>query len=251
MSSASIGVVLFDLDDTLFAHREAVDDAVIATLEAMERAGDPPAVAEEQARWRELEEHHYDRYLSGELDYRGQRRERVRAFLAPYGTAVEDDAAEAWFEEWVQRYRSAFRLHEDALPCLDALEQRIPGVRFGIITNGDLAFQTAKLEALGIEQRFAHLITSGELGVAKPDPRIFEVAAERFGVGTADCVYVGDRLRTDAIGATLAGLRGVWLDRGHVAAEPADLAEARRLGVPVLSGLGDLPGLLLDRTEAA
>jgi putative hydrolase of the HAD superfamily len=247
----SIGAVLFDLDDTLFQHREAVDDAVIATLEAMERAGDAPAVAEEQARWRELEEHHYNRYLAGELDYREQRRERVRAFLAPYGATLEDAAAEAWFEEWVQRYRSAFRLHDDAQPCLDALEQRIPGVRFGIITNGDLAFQTAKLEALGIEQRFAHLITSGELGVAKPDPRIFEIAAERFGLRPEECVYIGDRLGTDAIGAAKAGMTGVWLDRGRVAAQPADVAEARRLGVPVLNGLGELPGLLLDRTEAA
>jgi putative hydrolase of the HAD superfamily len=251
MTSGSIRVVLFDLDDTLFQHREAVDEAVIATLGTMERAGDAPDVAEEQARWRELEEHHYDRYLSGELDYRGQRRARVRAFLAPYGTSVEDAAAEAWFEEWVRRYREAFRLHDDALPCLDALERAIPGVRFGIITNGDLAFQTAKLEALGIEQRFAHVITSGELGVAKPDPRIFEIAAERFGARTEECAYVGDRLGTDAIGATRAGMTGVWLDRGHVPAEPADLAEARRLGVPVLSGLGDLPGLLLDGTEAA
>jgi putative hydrolase of the HAD superfamily len=245
-----IRAVLFDLDDTLFAHREAVDQGVVATLATMERDAAAPVEAEELARWRELEEHHYHRYLSGELDYQGQRRARVHAFLAPYGVELHDQAAEAWFEQYSQRYRSAFRLHADALPCLDALEQRIPGVRFGIITNGDLAFQTAKLEALCIEQRFAHVVTSGEVGVAKPDPRIFAIAAERFGVRTEECAYVGDRLRTDAIGATKAGMTGVWLDRGHVPAEPADLAEARRLGVPVLSGLAELPGLLI-RTEAA
>ena len=246
-----IRVALFDLDDCLFAHREAVDDGVLATLATMERDADAPPEAEELARWRELEEHHYHRYLSGELDYQGQRRARVHAFLRPYGLRLDDRAAEAWFEEYATRYRSAFRLHADALPCLDTLEQRIPGVRFGIITNGDLAFQTAKLEALGIEQRFTHLITSGELGVAKPDPRIFEIAAERFGLRPEECVYIGDRLGTDAIGAAKAGMTGVWLDRGRVAAQPADVAEARRLGVPVLNGLGELPGLLLDRTEAA
>jgi putative hydrolase of the HAD superfamily len=242
--------VLFDLDDTLFAHREAVDDAVLATLEAMERGGDVPAEAAEQARWRELEEHHYHRYLSGELDYQGQRRARVRDFLEPYGTALEDRAADAWFEQWVQRYRSAFRLHTDAPPCLDALERGLPGVRFGIITNGDLAFQTAKLEALGIEERFAHVITSGELGIAKPDPRIFAAAADRLGVRIQECAYVGDRLATDAIGAARAGMRGVWLDRGAVAPAPEELVEARALGVPVINGLGALPALL-TRTEAA
>jgi putative hydrolase of the HAD superfamily len=251
MTRGSIDVVLFDLDDTLFAHREAVDDAVVATLAAMERADDAPAVAEEQARWRELEEHHYNRYLAHELDYQEQRRARVRAFLAPYGTDFDDAAAAAWFERWVQRYRAAFRLHADALPCLDALERLIPGVRFGVITNGDLAFQTAKLDALGIEGRFEHVVTSGELGFAKPDPRIFAEAAHRFAARLDACAYVGDRIRTDAIGAAAAGMTGVWLDRGAVEPDPADLGEARRLGIPEISGLGDLPGLLLDRTEAA
>jgi putative hydrolase of the HAD superfamily len=247
----TIAAVLFDLDDTLFQHREAVDDAVVATLEAMERRGDASFLAGEQARWRALEEHHYNRYLAGELDYQGQRRARVREFLADYGTAIEGRAAEAWFERWVRRYRAAFRLHADALPCLDALEQVLPDVRFGIITNGDLAFQTAKLEALGVEQRFAHVVTSGELGIAKPDPGIFQAAAERFGVGPEGCAYVGDRIRTDAIGAAKAGMTGVWLDRGTAEAAPGDLAEARRLEVPVISGLGELPDLLLERSGAA
>ena len=84
-----------------------------------------------------------------------------------------------------------------------------------------------------------------------------EPDARQAGGGGADrirpeeCVYIGDRLGTDAIGAAKAGMTGVWLDRGRVAAQPADVAEARRLGVPVLNGLGELPGLLLDRTEAA
>ncbi|MGN6744349.1 MAG: HAD family hydrolase [Amnibacterium sp.] len=246
----SIRAVLFDLDDTVMMHREAVDDGVLATLATMERDETAPPEAEELARWRELEEHHYARYLDGELDYQGQRRARVHAFLAPYGIRLDDRTAEAWFEQYSRRYRAAFRLHDDALPCLDALEAAIPGVRFGVITNGDLAFQTAKLEALGIERRFAHLITSGELGVAKPDPRIFEAAAARFGLRPADCAYVGDRLRTDAIGATAAGMRGVWLDRGVVPAPPEDLAEADALGVTTIRGLDELPGLLIP-TEAA
>ncbi len=245
----SIKAVLFDLDDTLFRHREAVDEAVLLTLATLERTEDAPPEAEEQARWRELEEHHYHRYLSGELDYQQQRRARVNDFLEPYGTALEAPAATAWFEQWVSRYRSAFRLHADAVPCLDALERGIPGVRFGLITNGDLAFQTAKLEALGIEGRFTHVVTSGELGIAKPDPRIFAAAVERFGARPEECAYVGDRLSTDAIGAARAGLRGIWLDRGVVPADPAELVEAGRLGVSVIHGLGELPGLL--QKEAA
>lgn len=64
------------------------------------------------------------------------------------------------------------------------------------------------------------------------------------------CAYVGDRLWTDALGATHAEMLGIWLDRGNGVAGPSDLDEARRLGVPVLTGLDALPALLA-RTEAA
>ncbi|MDH2443129.1 HAD family hydrolase [Amnibacterium sp. CER49] len=241
-----IRVVLFDLDDTLFSHRGAVDDGLLATLDTLERIAHLDDAAE-QRRWTELEEHHYARYLTGELDYLGQRRARARDFLAPYGTVLEDDEAETWFEEYLARYRAAFRLHDDALPCLDELERRLPGVRFGIITNGDLAFQTAKLEALGLTDRVEHLVTSGELGVAKPDPRIFGAALTLFGARPGEAAYIGDRLVTDAVGAARAGLTGVWLNRTDARPLPEHQAEAAALGVAVLPDLTGLPDLLAGR----
>ena len=57
------------------------------------------------------------------------------------------------------------------------------------------------------------MICSGELGFTKPDPRIFLLACAEAGVDPADAVMVGDRLRTDALGAVDAGLAGgVWFD---------------------------------------
>jgi putative hydrolase of the HAD superfamily len=71
-----------------------------------------------------------------------------------------------------------------------------------------------------------HVIASGDVGVAKPDARIFELAAAAFGVGVGACAYVGDRLRTDAAGADGAGMLGLWLDR-----------PLESLGVPVEAGV--------------
>ncbi|MEO6532383.1 MAG: HAD family hydrolase, partial [Pseudolysinimonas sp.] len=94
-----IRVALFDLDDTLFAHREAVARGI-----TLHRAAVGGALAEaddeaESARWHQLEEVHYHRYLAGELDFLGQRRARVRDFVAPYGVVLASDVeAEAWFD---------------------------------------------------------------------------------------------------------------------------------------------------------
>jgi putative hydrolase of the HAD superfamily len=243
MARVSFSVVLFDLDDTLFAHRRAVEAGVLAQRTehggVFLRADD----AAELHRWTELEEHHYHRYLSGELDFFEQRRERARDFVAPYGLDLRDDgAADTWFDAYLEKYRDAWALHDDALPCLDELRRRLPGVRIGVVTNGDLGFQTAKMDTVGLSHRVEYVIASGQVGFAKPDPRIFQVACGAFGVAPANAVYVGDRLRTDAIGARDAGLTGIWLHRqGHLPEAPAD---PEHPGVPSIRSLAELPPLL-------
>jgi len=238
-----ISVVLFDLDDTLFAHRRAVEDGVIAHLRAtglVDANLDHPETA---ARWTELEELHYSRYLSGDLDYLGQRRARATDFLAPFGVTFESEAAaEQWFEDYVLEYRAAWQLHDDALAALGALSD----YRLGIITNGVTHFQQPKLDALDIARFFEHIITSGDFGAVKPDPSIFLHACAVFGVAPASAVYVGDRLHTDALGAAAAGLGGVWLDRrGEATSEELSLAAAS--SVHVVRSLAELPPALALR----
>jgi putative hydrolase of the HAD superfamily len=214
-------VVLFDLDDTLLDHRLAVDTGIVAHLAASIPTADGRA---EAARWHALEEEHYPRYLSGELDLFEQRRVRVRALVEPHGVDLAtDDSADAWYNGYSHEYRAAWALHSDIVPCLDRLDAL--GIRVGVITNGDLVFQAEKIDRIGLGSRVEHLIASGERGYAKPDRRIFAHACAVFGVEPAKATYVGDRLYTDAIGAASAGLDGVWLDRAG-AATAAELAEA-------------------------
>ena len=230
---------IFDLDDTLFAHREAVADGILATRIRLGGVIADADAATETARWAQLEEHHYHRYLAGELDFEGQRRERARGFLAPFGIALSDDEASEWFDAYFADYVAAWRLHDDALPLLRRLEST-PGSKLGIITNGDPVFQGRKLAAVGLADRFDVVVASGAEGVVKPDPAIFHIACERLGVSPEAAVYVGDRLRTDAIGSASAGLTGVWIDRLD-AATADELAEAAAAGVRVIHTLDQLP----------
>ncbi len=235
-----ISVVLFDLDDTLFAHRRAVEDGVVAHLRSTGLVDPDADFAAEAARWSALEEHHYTRYLHGELDYLGQRRARAADFLRPYGVEFDSDAAaEDWFETYLREYRAAWTLHHDALPALRTLSQ----FRLGIITNGVTHFQQPKLEALGISSFFEHVITSGDFGAVKPDPSIFLHACSVFGVEPSQAAYVGDRLNTDAVGASRAGLLGIWLNRAgdRAGLETAEVANA---GIQTISTLADLSACL-------
>jgi len=235
-------LALFDLDDTLFQHARAVREGILAHAAAL---GDAYSgeTGEIQRRWYELEEEHYHRYLAGELDYEGQRRARATAFAADAGVELSPAEASEWFAAYLEQYVAAWTLHDDALPALDRLDAA--GVRIGVITNGDLEFQTRKMDTIALSERVEHLIASGEVGVTKPDARIFQVACERFGVAPSDAVYVGDRLGTDAIGAARAGLRGVWLDRVGGPEHGRELPEdAVDLSVRRIGSLDELPALL-------
>ncbi len=234
-----IRVALFDLDDTLFHHRQAVRDGIAAHVASTLPKVDAAAHLD---RWDALEEQHYHRYLTGELDYLGQRRARARDFMAGFGVALDSDAdAEAWFEEYLLEYVRAWTLYDDALLCLRALTTA--GLRLGMITNGIPSFQQPKLDTLELAAHFEHVVTSGEFGVPKPNPSIFLHTCALFGVDPSEAVYIGDRLHTDAIGAHDAGLTGVWLLRDREPS-PDEQAEAAASGVHVIRSLAGLPALL-------
>lgn len=80
------------------------------------------------------------------------------------------------------------------------------------------------------------LVTSEELGVEKPDPRLFALCAEKAGVPPKDCAFVGDSLEKDALAARRAGMAGVWYCPKGSEPAPED--------VPVVRSLGELPELL-------
>ncbi len=234
-----IDLALFDLDDTLLDHRGASRAGLIRRLAEIGIAEDGDAAF---ARWHALEEEHYPRYLRGEIGHEEQRRTRVRGFLAPHGVLLEQDAeADAWWAGFAAWAHAAWTRFDDVDDCLAALGDR----PVGIITNGVEIAQRAKLTALGLEGRVDPVVCSGAVGIAKPDPRIFRLACEAAGIPPERACYVGDRLRTDAIGAAEAGLLGVWLDRDGGATDE-ELATAHAAGVHVIRTLAELPAILTE-----
>jgi epoxide hydrolase-like predicted phosphatase len=98
---------------------------------------------------------------------------------------------------------------------------RAAGVHTGLISNswGDgIAYDPALLDEL-----FDGVVISGDVGLHKPQPEIFELGAARIGVPAAECVFVDD-LRENVAGAEAVGMTGV-LHRGS----ESTLTELERL----------------------
>jgi putative hydrolase of the HAD superfamily len=206
--------VLFDLDGTLVDHDGAAASAVERALAAV------PVPAERwlRRRWAELEERAMGRYLAGELTFAGQRRSRITSLAAELGLGSWDDAtADAWFVGYLAHYEAAWRAYDDVRPMFCALD---PHLRLGVLTNGDADQQRRKLRRTGLSAALSIVVASSEVGVAKPDPEIFRRGCAALGLPPSRVAYVGDRLDTDAVAATRAGLYGIWLDRADRAASP-------------------------------
>ena len=95
-------------------------------------------------------------------------------------------------------------------------------LRVGILSNGHSQNQWRKIRILGLERWFPReqIVVSEDVGCAKPDARIFELALGQLGgtiadVEAGDCWYVGDSLKNDVAGARNAGWKCIWVDHGY------------------------------------
>ena len=75
-----------------------------------------------------------------------------------------------------------------------------------------LEHQHKKIDALGIANLFDAIVYSAELGIHKPDRRIFDHTAALLGFSNEECLFVGDDPDSDVAGALGAGMEVVWLD---------------------------------------
>lgn len=84
------------------------------------------------------------------------------------------------------------------------------GVKLGIITNGTVHIQDAKINALGLRELLDVVLISEREGVRKPEIEIFNRALDRLGVAASEAWFVGDNPDVDVAGAAAAGLRSFW-----------------------------------------
>ncbi|MFD1470460.1 HAD family hydrolase [Hymenobacter caeli] len=225
----SITTVLFDLDDTLFDHIGTARAALAATAatDPRLRAADPEALYQHYC---ELLEEIHTQLLAGRYTYEEARQLRFERLLGPYGVGAAEVPAIA--QAHYGRYQQLRRPLPGARALLEALK---PHYRIGVVTNNRTVEQVDKLRHLGLEPFVDVLITSEDVGVPKPDPRIFQAALARLGARPAEAVLVGDNWTADAVGALGAGIRPVWLNRTGA---PRPLAHVQEL-----AGLAPLPAV--------
>jgi putative hydrolase of the HAD superfamily len=190
-----VRAALFDLDGTLTPRRASVTKfAEVFAADFADRLEPVPleALAESLVR---IDQHGYNTRraldLAAELSWRE----------APTPEALE--------EHWQTRFPKAVMAQPGLHETLDALQAR--GLALGLITNGGVPGQNAKIDRLGLRDRMRCIVVSDAVGCKKPDARIFELACEGLSVSPDECWFVGDHPENDVLGATRFGMTAVWI----------------------------------------
>jgi putative hydrolase of the HAD superfamily len=116
--------------------------------------------------------------------------------------------------ELAQEFRSIRCAHQPLDPDAYAVLEDLSRDRvLGLVTNGAPSVQRTKLAGTTLAPYFKTIVISGEVGIPKPEPRIFELALERLGVAPQEAAMVGDSRPRDVAGARATGMRAIQIIR--------------------------------------
>ena len=121
---------------------------------------------------------------------------------------------------------TVWEVHPDVRPALAALHDK--GLRLGVISNWDDRLRPL-LSRLDLDCYFDPIIVSREVGLHKPNAKIFGMVAQAWGMPASDIIHVGDQVAADIEGARNAGFRALLVDREKAPAKRGELRDLRQL----------------------
>ncbi|MES5938919.1 MULTISPECIES: HAD-IA family hydrolase [unclassified Bacillus cereus group] len=191
--------MLFDLDDTLLDRDKAVDNLFLLVLEKC---------------YEDVSDTVKNNMLQKFKEY--DKRE--------YGISNKTIVLESLFDEfapiyrlphnyiqdfWNEKFPTCFSIDQNTIHFLNHIKSHF---KIGIITNGSTHRQKAKIINTNLNNYFDTIIISEEVGLSKPDKRIFELALNKLNVQPEDVLFIGDDLEKDIAGPQNANINGVWFN---------------------------------------
>lgn len=227
--------IFIDLDDTIW---DFTANSHVA-LEVMYRDLD---IARLYPNYEEFSQNYYAKnaelwalYHHGKIDKDFLVVERYAHLLRHIGYADPDNRLAARMNRhYLDVLAEQTLLVPHALELLQYLKQR--GYNLYILSNGFIEVQHRKLQSAGIAQYFTRIVLSDEIGVTKPDRRLFYYALQVTDSQPHNTLLIGDNYDADILGAINAGWGQIYFDRNHrgITAQPPQhtihsLNEARKI----------------------
>ena len=203
--------IFIDADDTLFDFHAGERVAAGRVLEFL-KIKEPGALEVyseiNAALWRDLE-----KGLTNQVQLKVKRFELL---MERYGVSGDPEAVA---EFYVEALSEQAMLLPGALEAVERIAEKLP---VSIVTNGISRVQRGRIGRSPLRHLIKDFVVSEEIGYAKPDPRVLEIALSNLGVAPRDALMAGDGF-ADMRCARNAGVDGCWYNP-HGKARPEDLS---------------------------
>lgn len=204
--------VFIDLDDTLWDFSQNSSDSLYILYNS------EPLIKNAYPSYAEFDEmYHYKNselwnlYHHGKISQKFLKEERYRWLLNRKRVSCDLSAeASRLNERYLDILGNCKKTIEGAFDLLDYLA---PKYMMAILSNGFIDVQYKKLYGSKLDGYFQRMIISDEIGIQKPDVRIFDYALDETGADMDSVVMIGDNPDADIYGAICAGWRTIYFDR--------------------------------------
>jgi len=147
------------------------------------------------------------------------------SFLSNLDVRYDREMLDDLHENFRKHYRTQY------YSCVkDVLEGLSSKYKVALLSNTMSDQPKILLREAGFDKYFDAIYCSRDLGVRKPNPKIFDIVLKELGVQPANTVHVGDSVDADMYGARDSGITGVWIKtrdqplwNGHAIASICDL----------------------------
>lgn len=205
----SIKLIGFDLDDCLFDSTGLSERARIMGIDAMidlgldiDRDVAITLIHEIVNEYGSNSSQHYNYFIRrlNELDFLSISLNKQFMYIAA--------AVMAYHKEKID----SISLYDDVEPCLKELKKK--GIKSVIISDGLPIKQYEKILRLKIDKLVDSIVISDEIGIRKPNPKLFSYYLKKFNVKGAETIYVGDNIHKDIVPAKENNIHSVFIHRG-------------------------------------
>ena len=205
--------LLFDADGTLFDYDQAEQSALQRTFEFARLHYEPTY----REIYRRINHQLWLEFEQGIVSAESLRSKRFELLFAAIGIELD---AQLFSDQYLRHLANASELMEGAFDIVQALREHY---QLALITNGLKDVQRPRLARSALKDCFGAIVVSDEVGAAKPDPAIFEIAFTQMGNPARDQVLlIGDSLTSDIQGGNNYGIDTCWFNPAH-APRPANV----------------------------
>ncbi|NQP59549.1 HAD family hydrolase [Streptococcus suis] len=198
--------LIFDVDDTLYDQIQPFERALKRHLAVLDEQLSPLYLS-----FRQYADEVFEAASTGKMSLQESHVYRMKHALADFGYRVSDATALA-----IQIDYDYFQGKIELSPIFPEIFSwcKEHGIAIGMITNGPYRHQLRKIRTMGLVNWFEleHVFISGQVGITKPNPAIFQLMEERLGMSGEDICYLGDSFENDVVGAKAANWKAIWFN---------------------------------------